>query len=89
MRSSTARSVSTYSFLDLPASTSTLRPVYAIDWLADFGCVQGSFPGLLGVVNAYLDSLNVEFTAKSKMKRYLELIKRRADGTSPLSNSYY
>lgn len=42
---------------------------------------KGSFPGLLGVVNAYLDSLNLEFTAKSKMKRYLELIKRRADGT--------
>lgn len=42
---------------------------------------KGSFPGLLGVVNAYLDSLNVEFTAKSKMKRYLELIRRRADGT--------
>lgn len=42
---------------------------------------KGSFPGLLGVVNAYLDSLNVEFTAKLKLKKYLDLIKRRADGS--------
>ncbi|CCO31355.1 glutamate--cysteine ligase catalytic subunit [Rhizoctonia solani AG-1 IB] len=42
---------------------------------------KGSFPGLLGVVNAYLDSLNVEFTAKLKMKKYLDLIKQRADGS--------
>ncbi|QRV94293.1 glutamate-cysteine ligase catalytic subunit [Ceratobasidium sp. AG-Ba] len=42
---------------------------------------KDSFPGLLGVVNAYLDSLNVEFTAKLKLQRYLNLIKRRADGS--------
>ncbi|CAE6435924.1 unnamed protein product [Rhizoctonia solani] len=42
---------------------------------------KGTFPGLLGVVNAYLDSLNVEFTAKLKLKKYLDLIKRRADGS--------
>ncbi|KAJ1304844.1 hypothetical protein OPQ81_005978 [Rhizoctonia solani] len=42
---------------------------------------KGSFPGLLGVVNAYLDSLNIEFTAKLKLKKYLDLIKRRADGS--------
>ncbi|KAB5590747.1 Glutamate-cysteine ligase catalytic subunit [Ceratobasidium theobromae] len=42
---------------------------------------KGSFPGLLGVVNAYLDSLNVEFTAKLKLQKYLDLIKRRADGS--------
>jgi hypothetical protein len=43
---------------------------------------QDSFPGLLGVVHAYLDSLNVEFTAKLKLQKYLDLIKRRADGVS-------
>ncbi|KAG8708676.1 hypothetical protein FRC09_001097 [Ceratobasidium sp. 395] len=42
---------------------------------------KDSFPGLMGVVNAYLDSLNVEFTAKLKLQRYLNLIKRRADGS--------
>ncbi|KAG9077658.1 hypothetical protein FRC06_008784, partial [Ceratobasidium sp. 370] len=42
---------------------------------------KDSFPGLLGIVNAYLDSLNVEFTAKLKLQKYLDLIKRRADGS--------
>ncbi|KAG8735686.1 hypothetical protein FRC10_010275 [Ceratobasidium sp. 414] len=42
---------------------------------------KDSFPGLLGIVNAYLDSLNVEFTAKVKLQKYLNLIKRRADGS--------
>jgi len=40
-----------------------------------------SFPGLLGVVNAYLNTLNVEFAAKKRMRSYLNLIKWRADGT--------
>jgi len=39
------------------------------------------FPGLLGVVNAYLDTLNVEFAAKKRIRAYLNLIKWRADGT--------
>ncbi|KAG8722182.1 hypothetical protein FRC08_005931 [Ceratobasidium sp. 394] len=42
---------------------------------------KDSFPGLLGIVNAYLDSLNVEFTAKLKLQKYLSLIKQRADGS--------
>lgn len=41
-----------------------------------------SFPGLLGVVNAYLNTLNVEFAAKKRMRTYLNLIKWRADGRS-------
>lgn len=40
-----------------------------------------SFPGLLGVVNAYLNTLNVEFAAKKRMRTYLNLIKWRADGS--------
>lgn len=40
----------------------------------------GDFPGLLGLVNAYLNSLDVEFEQKRMMRQYLELVKRRADG---------
>jgi len=40
-----------------------------------------SFPGLLGVVNAYLNSLNVEYAVKHRLRKYLNLIKRRADGS--------
>lgn len=40
-----------------------------------------SFPGLLGVVNAYLNTLNVDFASKKRIRTYLNLIKWRADGT--------
>lgn len=39
-----------------------------------------SFPGLMGVVNAYLNSLNVDIATKCELRRYLDLIKYRAKG---------
>lgn len=42
-----------------------------------------SFPGLMGVVNAYLNSLNVDVNTKCELRRYLNLIKHRAKGGSP------
>jgi hypothetical protein len=42
------------------------------------------FPGLLGVVNAYLNSLNVDIVTKCELRRYLELVKRRAQGGNSL-----
>lgn len=41
-----------------------------------------TFPGLLGVVNAYLNSLNVDVATKCELRRYLDLIKWRARGRS-------
>ncbi|KAL7420624.1 glutamate--cysteine ligase [Cryptotrichosporon argae] len=41
---------------------------------------HGGFPGLLGLVNAYLNSINVDVETKCRLRRYLELIKRRARG---------
>ena len=46
---------------------------------------EGGFPGLMGLVNAYLNSLNVDLTTKCELRRYLDLIKLRAKGTSALS----
>ncbi|CAE7154693.1 unnamed protein product [Rhizoctonia solani] len=42
---------------------------------------KGSYLGLIGVVNSYLDSQDTDAIGKLKLKKYLELIKRRADGT--------
>lgn len=42
-----------------------------------------SFPGLMGVVNAYLNSLNVDVNTKCELRRYLNLIKHRAKGEPP------
>ncbi len=41
---------------------------------------DASFPGLLGVVNAYLNSLNVDVNTKCELRRHLDLIKHRASG---------
>ena len=34
----------------------------------------------MGVVNAYLNSLEVEFAIKERLRKYLNLVKLRADG---------
>lgn len=44
-----------------------------------------TFPGLMGVVNAYLNSLNVDLATKCELRRYLDLIKYRAKGMHYLS----
>jgi glutamate--cysteine ligase catalytic subunit len=38
------------------------------------------FPGLMGVVNAYLNSINTDIVTKCEIRRYLDLIKARAKG---------
>lgn len=43
--------------------------------------LQGpEFPGLLGLINAYLDTLDIEPQEMAKIQQYLGLIRRRADG---------
>ena len=44
-----------------------------------------SFPGLMGLVNAYLNSLNVDVGTKCELRRYLDLIKHRAKGESSVA----
>ncbi|WOO83378.1 Glutamate--cysteine ligase [Vanrija pseudolonga] len=41
---------------------------------------RGEFPGLLGVVNAYINSINADVQTKCEIRRYLDLIKLRAKG---------
>jgi glutamate--cysteine ligase catalytic subunit len=50
--------------------------------------VQGeSFPGLLALVYAYLETLDVDEEASAKIEKYLDLIRRRANGTIPFTFS--
>lgn len=45
--------------------------------------LQGiEFPGLLGLVNSYLDTLDIEGKDLVKIRQYLGLIRRRADGNA-------
>lgn len=47
--------------------------------------MQGSaFPGLLSLVYMYLDTLDVEVDSRRRIEEYLDLIRRRTDGSSPL-----
>ena len=39
-----------------------------------------SFPGLIPLVEAYLDSVNVDVETRCELGRYLDLIRKRADG---------
>lgn len=39
------------------------------------------FPGLIPIVESYLDSMNVDVETRCELARYLDLIRRRADGT--------
>ena len=41
---------------------------------------RGDYPGLMGLVNAYLNSVNVDLATKCELRRYLDLIKYRAKG---------
>ncbi|KAI8868465.1 GCS-domain-containing protein, partial [Ramicandelaber brevisporus] len=45
------------------------------------GKADGSFPGLVAVVVAYLDANNVDVETRCLFNRYIELVRRRADGT--------
>jgi len=39
-----------------------------------------TFPGLLGLVYLYINSLNIDITTRCELERYLNLVKGRADG---------
>jgi glutamate--cysteine ligase catalytic subunit len=40
-----------------------------------------NFPGLIPLVESYLDSVNVDVTTRCELARYLDLIRKRANGT--------
>jgi glutamate--cysteine ligase catalytic subunit len=42
---------------------------------------DGEFPGLLPLVESYLNSMNVDVETRCELARYLDLIRKRADGT--------
>jgi glutamate--cysteine ligase catalytic subunit len=49
---------------------------YSLDFLQ-----SEAFPGLLGLVYAYLDTLDLEESDRIKIEKYLDLIRRRSNGS--------
>ncbi|KAA8646486.1 glutamate--cysteine ligase [Aspergillus tanneri] len=45
------------------------------------GSTDGTFPGLIPLVESYLNSVNVDVETRCSLARYLDLIRKRANGT--------
>jgi glutamate--cysteine ligase catalytic subunit len=43
-------------------------------------CQGDNFPGLLALVDAYLDTLEIETQDMNKIDQYLDFVRRRSDG---------
>lgn len=74
------------SVVDTPPPSPPLGPVeqeYDLMTISDIvnGSADGSFPGLIPLVESYLDSVNVDVETRCSLAIYLDLIRKRADGT--------
>lgn len=81
-----AFSSATSSAVNTPPPSPPLGPVeseYELMTIADIvnGCSDGSFPGLIPLVESYLNSVNVDVETRCFLATYLDLIRKRADGT--------
>lgn len=79
-------SSATSSAVNTPPPSPPLGPVdseYELMTISDIvnGCADGSFPGLIPLVESYLNSVNVDVETRCFLARYLDLIRKRADGT--------
>jgi glutamate--cysteine ligase catalytic subunit len=65
-----------------PTPTGPVEDEYALMTVAEImnGACENGFPGLIPLVESYLDSMNVDVETRCEFARYLGLIKRRADG---------
>jgi glutamate--cysteine ligase catalytic subunit len=45
------------------------------------GSPDGTFPGLIPLVESYLNSVNVDVETRCSLARYLDFIRKRANGT--------
>ncbi|KAJ5950188.1 Glutamate-cysteine ligase catalytic subunit [Penicillium vulpinum] len=79
-------SSATSSAVNTPPPSPPLGPVdtefdlMSIDDIVN-GCADGSFPGLIPLVESYLNSVNVDVETRCFLASYLDLIRKRADGT--------
>jgi glutamate--cysteine ligase catalytic subunit len=69
-----------------PLPSPPLGPIeseYELMTIADIvnGSPEGFFPGLIPLVESYLNSVNVDVETRCSLARYLDFIRKRADGT--------
>ncbi|KAK9592338.1 glutamate--cysteine ligase [Aspergillus fumigatus] len=84
--SASEASSATSSASNTPPSSPPLGPVdleydlMTIDEIVN-GSADGSFPGLIPLVESYLNSVNVDVETRCSLATYLDLIRKRANGT--------
>ncbi|BAE60885.1 unnamed protein product [Aspergillus oryzae RIB40] len=79
-------SSATSSAVNTPPPSPPLKPVeseYELMTISDIinGSADGSFPGLIPLVESYLNSVNVDVETRCFLATYLDLIWKRANGT--------
>jgi glutamate--cysteine ligase catalytic subunit len=79
-------SSTTSSAVNTPPPSPPLGPVdseFELMTISDIvnGCSDGAFPGLIPLVESYLNSVNVDVETRCFLASYLDLIRKRADGT--------
>jgi glutamate--cysteine ligase catalytic subunit len=79
-------SSTTSSAVNTPPPSPPLGPVdseFDLMTISDIvnGCADGTFPGLIPLVESYLNSVNVDVETRCFLASYLDLIRKRADGT--------
>lgn len=79
-------SSTTSSAVNTPPPSPPLGPVeseYELMTISEIinGCSDGGFPGLIPLVESYLNSVNVDVETRCFLATYLDLIRKRADGT--------
>ncbi|EIT79399.1 gamma-glutamylcysteine synthetase [Aspergillus flavus] len=79
-------SSATSSAVNTPPPSPPLKPVeseYELMTISDIinGSADGSFPGLIPLVESYLNSVNVDVETRCFLATYLDLIRKRANGT--------
>ncbi|PYH32852.1 glutamate--cysteine ligase [Aspergillus neoniger CBS 115656] len=79
-------SSTTSSAHNTPPPSPPLHPVeseYDLMTISDIinGSPDGSFPGLIPLVESYLNSVNVDVETRCSLTSYLDLIRKRANGT--------
>ncbi|RHZ45899.1 glutamate--cysteine ligase [Aspergillus thermomutatus] len=84
--SASEASSATSSAFNTPPPSPPLGPVdleYDLMTIDDIvnGSADGSFPGLIPLVESYLNSVNVDVETRCSLATYLDLIRKRANGT--------
>ncbi|KFY27103.1 hypothetical protein V493_03698, partial [Pseudogymnoascus sp. VKM F-4281 (FW-2241)] len=64
-----------------PTPTGPVEDEYAAMSVDEIVNGSAEFPGLIPLVESYLGSVNVDVETRCELQRYLDLIRRRADGT--------